>query len=329
MTPEAAPAILAEGLARRFGSTVAVDDLTLRVPRGEIFALLGPDGAGKTTTLRLLCGALPATAGTVTVEGIDLARDPEGVRARIGYMPQRFSLYGDLSVQENLDFYTDLFEVPKDVRAERTERLLEFSRLREFRGRLAEHLSGGMRQKLALACTLIHAPTVLLLDEPTTGVDPVSRREFWRILYSLHREGVTILVSTPYMDEAERCTTVGLMYEGRLISTEDPQAMKRQMRGEVVEVLAEPKALARRVLKGAPEVLSATVFGDRLHLIVPEAASAIPALVARLAGQGVRVVEARPIAPSLEDVFIAMIDARSERRERRAVPPQEKGALRG
>ncbi len=218
MRPDPTPAIVVEGLSRRFGATIAVDDLTLRISRGEIFALLGPDGAGKTTTLRMLCGALSPSAGRIIVEGIDLAHDPGGVQARIGYMPQRFSLYSDLSVQENLDFYADLFEVPAAARAERTARLLEFSGLTEFRDRLAEHLSGGMRQKLALACTLIHAPTVLLLDEPTTGVDPVSRREFWRILYDLHREGATILVSTPYMDEAERSTTVGLMYQSRLIS---------------------------------------------------------------------------------------------------------------
>jgi ABC-2 type transport system ATP-binding protein len=312
--PDPTAAIVADGLSRRFGTTVAVDDLSFRVARGEIFALLGPDGAGKTTTLRMLCGALSPSAGRIIVGGIDLARDPAGVQARIGYMPQRFSLYGDLSVQENLDFYADLFEIPATSRAQRMARLLEFSGLADFRGRLAEHLSGGMRQKLALACTLIHAPTVLLLDEPTTGVDPVSRREFWRILYDLHRDGATILVSTPYMDEAERSTTVGLMYQSRLISIEDPQAMKGRMRGEVVEVLAEPKAAARRILKDTPDVLSLTVFGDRLHLIVPSSTTAIPAVTARLTAQGIQVREARQVVPSLEDVFIALIE------ERRGVP---------
>ncbi len=310
MTDDAAPAISTAGLGRRFGKTVAVRDLTLRVARGEIFALLGPDGAGKTTTLRMLCGALPPSGGRVTIDGIDLQRDPDAVRARIGYMPQRFSLYTDLSVRENLEFYADLFEVPRAERHERTARLLAFSRLTEFQGRPAEHLSGGMKQKLALACTLIHAPTILLLDEPTTGVDPVSRREFWRILYDLHRDGATILVSTPYMDEAERSTMVGLMYEGDLISVEEPGAMKRGMRGEVVEVLADPKATARRLLKSQPEVLSETVFGDRLHLVVRDAASAIPALTVRLEQQGVTVREARQIPPSLEDVFISTISGR-------------------
>ncbi len=313
MSDAGAFAIATAGLVRQFGTTVAVRGLDLRVARGEIQALLGPDGAGKTTTLRMLCGALRPTSGRVVVDGIDLARDPGAVRSRIGYMPQRFSLYADLSVQENLDFYAGLFEVPQDARRERMSRLLEFSRLAAFRTRLAEHLSGGMKQKLALACTLVHAPTILLLDEPTTGVDPVSRREFWRILYDLHREGATILVSTPYMDEAERCTTVGLMYRGELISVEEPDAMRRRMRGEVVELVAEPKALARQALKAAPEVLAETVFGDRLHIVVPEAASAIPSLTRRLAARGVTVHEVRSIAPSLEDVFISMIDERRAR----------------
>ncbi len=311
MTQAALPVIRAEGLTKRFGPLPAVRDLHLRIARGEIFALLGPDGAGKTTTLRMLCGALAPSDGGVTVDGIDLIDDPEAARAKIGYMPQRFSLYGDLSVAENLGFYADLFEVPRAVRRERGARLLEFSGLGQFQGRLAEHLSGGMKQKLALACTLIHEPTVLLLDEPTAGVDPVSRREFWRILYDLNRQGVTIVVSTTYMDEADRCTTVGLMYGGELILTEDPRVMKRGMRAEVVELVAEPKAVARRVLKAAPEVLSLSVVGDRFHVIVASSVAAIPALSDRLTAEGATVVEARRVPPSLEDVFVAMILERS------------------
>jgi len=314
VTAVAPAAITAEGLTRRFGATVAVDRLTFRVDRGEIFALLGPDGAGKTTTLRMLCGALEPSAGQVAIEGIDLARDPEGVRERIGYMPQHFSLYADLTVTENLDFYADLFGVPPKARVERTARLLEFSGLTAFQGRLAEHLSGGMKQKLALACTLIHEPNVILLDEPTAGVDPVSRREFWRILYDLNRRSVTILVSTTYMDEADRCTTVGLMYGGALIAVEDPAVMKRRMRGDVVEIVATPKVEARAVLKRSPEVLSETVVGDRFHVVVGDAATAIPVLTERLAGQGVRVKDARAVPPSLEDVFVSII---SERRAAR------------
>jgi ABC-2 type transport system ATP-binding protein len=317
---DAEPILIAEGVTKRFGPVAAVRNLRLRVARGEIAALLGPDGAGKTTTLRMLCGALAPSEGRIVIDGIDVAANPEGARARIGYMPQRFSLYGDLTVIENLDFYTDLFEVPRGAREERGARLLAFSGLEQFRGRLAEHLSGGMKQKLALACTLIHEPAVLLLDEPTAGVDPVSRREFWRILYDLNRRGVTILVSTTYMDEADRCTSVGLIYRGEVIATRAPQEIKAQMRAEVVELVAQPKDAARRALKSAPEVLSQSVVGNRFRLIVPDAGAAIPALTRRLEAQQATLVEARRVPPSLEDAFIAMIHERTaaEAREREA-----------
>lgn len=305
-----ADAIDIAGVTRRFGDRTAVDDVTLRVPRGEMFALLGPDGSGKTTLLRMCCGALEPTAGRITVEGIDIARDARTAQAQIGYMPQRFSLYGDLSVQENLDFYSELFETPRAERAKRMAEVLEFSRLGPFRSRLAQQLSGGMKQKLALACTLIHSPSILLLDEPTTGVDPVSRREFWRLLYDLHRDGATIVASTPYMDEAERATTVGLMYQGRLISVEPPDAMRGRMRGDVLEVLAEPRDTVRRVLAASPDVRSQVVFGDRLHVVVRDAERAIPALRADLERAGATVGGIERIPPSLEDVFISMIEER-------------------
>ncbi|HKX20026.1 MAG TPA: ABC transporter ATP-binding protein [bacterium] len=304
------PALDVAGVTRRFGERAAVSDVSFQVPPGDVFALLGPDGAGKTTLLRMCCGAIPPTSGRVVVNGTDLARNPLAAQAGIGYMPQRFSLYGDLSVQENLDFYADLFDVPRAGRAARTVELLEFAGLTGFRGRLAQALSGGMKQKLALACTLIHSPSLLLLDEPTTGVDPVSRREFWRLLYDLHRGGATIVASTPYMDEAERATTVGFMYQGRLISVEPPDAMRSRMRGDVVELLAEPREIVRRVLGDSPYVLSQMVFADRLHVVVRDAAQAIPALRADLERAGARVLEAGPIPPSLEDVFISMIEAR-------------------
>ena len=322
MTPGESPAIFARGLRRRFGATVAVRDLSLSVARGEIFALLGPDGAGKTTTLRMLCGAVAPDAGTALIDGIDLSRDPERVHARLGYMPQRFSLYADLTVQENLDFYAALFAVPDEARAERERRLMEFSGLSAFRGRLAAQLSGGMKQKLALACTLIHEPAVLLLDEPTAGVDPVSRREFWRILYDLNRQGVTILVSTTYMDEADRCTTVGLLYAGDLVSVEDPGAMKRRMRGDVIEFVAEPRATARHVIERSKEILSETLIGDRFHAVVADAAAALPALTERLRGAGVQVRDARKVPPSLEDVFVTII---AERRAGAAAPEAARG----
>ncbi|HEX4836504.1 MAG TPA: ABC transporter ATP-binding protein [bacterium] len=323
MTAHVPPAIEAQGLWRRFGATVAVKELALHLAPGEIFALLGPDGAGKTTTLRMLSGAIAPTSGTITIEGIDLGRDPERVHERVGYMPQRFSLYGDLTVQENLDFYAQLFSVPPTTLAERGQRLLEFSGLSTFRARLAAQLSGGMKQKLALACTLVHDPRVLLLDEPTAGVDPVSRREFWRILYELNRGGVTILVSTTYMDEADRCTTVGLLYAGELIAVEDPGVMKRRMRGDVVEFVAEPKATARRIVQQSPEILSETVIGDRFHVVVADAARAIPVLTRRLTTAGVRVREAGKVPPSLEDVFVSVIA------ERRAGAPGAEEPARG
>ena len=304
------PALDIAGVTRRFGERAAVSDVTFQVPRGDVFALLGPDGAGKTTLLRMCCGAIPPTSGRIVVDGTDIARNPPAVQAGIGYMPQRFSLYGDLSVQENLDFYADLFDVPRAGRAARTVELLEFAGLTGFRSRLAQALSGGMKQKLALACTLIHSPSLLLLDEPTTGVDPVSRREFWRLLYDLHRGGATIVASTPYMDEAERATTVGFMYQGRLISVEPPDAMRSRMRGDVVELLAEPRETVRRVLGDAPYVLSQMVFADRLHVVVRDAAQAIPSLRADLEKAGARVLDVGQIPPSLEDVFISMIEAR-------------------
>ena len=322
MTPGESPAIFARGLRRRFGATVAVRDLSLSVARGEIFALLGPDGAGKTTTLRMLCGAVAPDAGSAVIDGIDLSRDPERVHARLGYMPQRFSLYADLTVQENLDFYAELFAVPDEARAERERRLMEFSGLSAFRGRLGAQLSGGMKQKLALACTLIHEPAVLLLDEPTAGVDPVSRREFWRILYDLNRQGVTILVSTTYMDEADRCTTVGLLYAGDLVSVEDPGAMKRRMRGDVIEFVAEPRATARHVIERSKEILSETLIGDRFHAVVADAAAALPALTERMRGAGVQVRDARKVPPSLEDVFVTII---AERRAGAAAPEAARG----
>lgn len=310
MTEPPPAAIVVEGLTRRFGEAVAVSNLSFTVGRGGIFALLGPDGAGKTTTLRMLVGAIAPTSGTITIDGIDIAREPEAVHARVAYMPQRFSLYDDLTVQENLDFYADLFGVPPNVRAERARRLLEFSGLGAFTGRLGGQLSGGMKQKLALATALIHDPHVLLLDEPTAGVDPVSRREFWHILYELNRGGATILASTTYMDEADRCTTVGLLYQGELIAVEDPGALRRRLQGDVVEFVAEPRKAARRIVAGSAEVLSVTLVGNRFRVVVADAATGIPALTGRLTAQGVQVGKVEPIPPSLEDAFVSVIAAR-------------------
>ncbi len=300
-------AVQAEGLRKQFGEIVAVAGVSVAVRPGELFALVGPDGAGKTTTMRMLCGVLVPDGGTARVAGFDVVREPEQVKLRIGYMPQRFSLYEDLTVAENLRFFADLYEVPRAQRAEREQRLLQFSRLGPFTDRLARDLSGGMRQKLALMCTLIHEPQVLFLDEPTTGVDPVSRRELWRILYSLLGRGVTLFLTTPYMDEAERCQRVALMARGRVMACDAPARLKEQMPGVVFEVRCTPLREGQALLHAVEGVRAAHVFGERLHVWVEEAAGAEERIEAALARGGVRITSLRAVPPSLEDVFVSVL----------------------
>jgi ABC-2 type transport system ATP-binding protein len=313
--PRDAQATLMEGaaievraLTRRFGPVTAVDRLSLTIPRGELFGLVGPDGGGKTTTLRMLAGILPPTEGDALVAGRSIQAAPEAVKDRIAYMSQRFGLYGDLTVLENLAFYADLFEMPRRERVARIDRLLEFSKLTQFRHRLADKLSGGMKQKLGLACALVHTPEILLLDEPTNGVDPVSRRDFWGILYDMLKEGVTILVTTAYLDEAERCNRVGLMHQGRLLAADVPRRIKALMGGDLVEILVREAWRARAALAGLPKVTGVTLFGHRLHVAVENAARDLPAVHAALEAAGLTPRETRQITPSLEDVFIAMVE---------------------
>ena len=297
-------AIETSGLSRSFGAVHAVAGLTMSVPTGRIYGLVGPDGAGKTTTLRLLCGALLPDGGQATVMGIDVARDPEGVRRRIGYMPQRFSLYGDLTVRENMLFFADIYGVPRAEQGQLLDRLLAFSQLSKFQGRRADALSGGMKQKLALACALIHKPDLLMLDEPTTGVDPVSRREFWDIVRdTVNQEGMTVLVSTPYMDEADRCHIVGFMRAGALMATGSPRELQSLVSGVVLEVHATPYHEAQQRLRGIPGVREVQVFGDRLHVV---ADTALPedALRRQLDGGGVTLGSVRQVQPTMEDVFM-------------------------
>src|SRR5512132_2966858 len=237
-------AIETRGLTKQYRGSTAVDGIDLRAPRGQIYGLVGPDGAGKTTTIRMLCGIIAPTAGQAIVAGYPVLTQPEQVIARIGYMSQKFTLYGDLTVRENLDFFAEMHGVSRQERDTRAVRLLEFSRLAEYQSRRAENLSGGMKQKLALACTLIHRPEVLFLDEPTTGVDPVSRREFWKILYDLLREGVTLFVATPYMDEAERCARVGFLSSGKFLAEGTPEELKRRLVYQIVELRARPRETA-------------------------------------------------------------------------------------
>jgi ABC-2 type transport system ATP-binding protein len=301
-----AKAIEISGVTRRFGATVAVDNLSLEVARGEILALVGPDGAGKTTLIRLICGALAVDAGELRVDGVDVVRQTAQVQAAIGYMPQRFSLYPDLSVMENLRFYGDIFGVSRALFTTRATALLDEFALAAFASRLAEKLSGGMKQKLALACTLIHSPATILLDEPTAGVDPVSRREFWRILYGINRTGTTIFVSTPYMDEAERANRVAFITDGSILSCGTPEDLKKQLQGSVVEIVCGKRREARRALRDDPQVRSVEVFGEALHALVASA-EAIPELTQRLAAAQIPNARLREIPPSLEDTFVARL----------------------
>jgi ABC-2 type transport system ATP-binding protein len=274
-------------LTRDFKKTRAVDSLDLSIPPGELFGLVGPDGAGKTTTLRLLAGLLDISSGSAQVAGYDLARQAEAIKPKIGYMAQQFSLYGELSVVENLSFFSELYDVPVTELQERTERLLTFAGLTEFKDRWAAHLSGGMQKKLALACTLIHEPEILLLDEPTTGVDPVSRREFWDILAELYLGGTTVVVSTPYMDEADRCSRVGLMYAGRLVVCAEPEQIRAQIEGDLVELRPDDWQAALPLIEAFPGVLEVQTYGELLHVFVDSAEKRLPEIKAALKGRGI------------------------------------------
>ncbi|MEN6450957.1 MAG: ABC transporter ATP-binding protein [Thermoguttaceae bacterium] len=300
-------AIRIEHLTKRFGELAAVDDLSLSVAEGEIFGLVGPDGAGKTTTMRLLASIMEPTSGDAWVAGFHIVREAERIKENIGYMSQRFGLYPDLTVIENLNFYADVYSEPRRGRAEKVDRLLGFSNLTPFRRRLAGNLSGGMKQKLGLACALIHTPKVLLLDEPTNGVDPVSRRDFWRILHQLLEQRVTIFVSTAYLDEADRCHRVGLVHRGRLLAAGTPAELKRQMRGTILEIRTEQPRDAVPVLKRRMPDASVGLFGDRVHVVVADEAHARASLDAAFADEKLGAASVRTIAPSLEDVFISML----------------------
>jgi ABC-2 type transport system ATP-binding protein len=299
-------AIRMDNLSKVFGSNRAVDSLTLSVAEGEIFGLVGPDGAGKTTAMRMLAAILEPTSGEASVAGIDVKKEPEAVKDVIGYMSQRFGLYTDLTVMENLDFYADLYGVPRRGREEQVERLLAFSNLTPFKRRLAGNLSGGMKQKLGLACALIHTPKVLLLDEPTNGVDPVSRRDFWRILYHLLKERVTIFVSTAYLDEAERCSRIGLMHQGRLLACDTPSGVKSLMAGVLLEVRCGSCRDSARLLREAGE-RSVAVFGDKVHVVVDDREAGTARVESALKRAGAQSFDISVAEPSLEDVFMATV----------------------
>jgi len=302
-------AISLRGLTRKFKELTAVSGISFEVAPGELFGLVGPDGAGKTTTLRMLAGVLRPTAGDATVGGVSVVGDPEGVKHRIAYMSQRFGLYTDLTVRENIDFYADLYRVPAADRPARLERLYHFSNLGPFEGRLAGKLSGGMKQKLSLCCALIHRPEILLLDEPTFGVDPISRRDLWLILHEMVAEGVTVLVTTAYMDEAERCDHVALINRGQIIALDRPAGLQSNLGGEVVSVRPTDERKALELLRAAPGVRRAALFGDTIHVTVTSRERDWPPLEARLREAGIDLLSVQPIEPSLEDVFIERVAA--------------------
>ena len=308
MNAPLASAIVAEGLTKTFPGVRAVDALTFDVRAGEIFGLVGPDGAGKTTTLRMLAGIMTPDAGAARIAGIDVVRRPEQAKHALSYMPQRFGLYEDLTVDENIRFYADLFGVKRADREARTAELLRAAGMSEFRKRLAAKLSGGMKQKLGLVCALIHRPEVILLDEPTTGVDPASRRDFWRILYELLREGVAILTSTAYLDEAERCHRVALLHQGRLLFCDTPPNLKSRLGKGVLSIATSDPRAVRTRLEGADGISSLVMNGDGLHLVVDDPGRRIPQIVDLLKAAQAPCDSVHEVAPTIEDLFVDAVE---------------------
>lgn len=300
-------AIQTQALTKKFGSIVAVDHLDIRVKENEIYGLVGPDGAGKTTTMRMLCSLLVQDSGSAMVGTYDTVSDSEEIIRHIGYMPQRFSLYGDLTVEENLIFYSEIYQVPPEISKEKIQYLLKFSNLQEHSYKLADQLSGGMKQKLALACNLIHTPKYLFLDEPTIGVDPVARRELWKILFELREQGVTILVSTPYMDEAERCDEIGFMNNGKIIKNDNPAKIIEDFRKHIVKLYSGDNYGAREIARRLHYVEDAYMLGEELHLVLDDFDLVNRKLIEDFSSNGVEINHLSRTEPSLEDVFVNII----------------------
>ena len=305
-------AVKTENLTKMFDGSTAVDQLTLSVVKGEIFGLVGPDGAGKTTTMRLLTSIMEPSSGDAWVAGYHTVREAESIKEKIGYMSQRFGLYPDLTVMENIEFYADIYGVPRKGRETGIDRLLSFSNLIPFKKRHAGNLSGGMKQKLGLACALIHTPEVLFLDEPTNGVDPVSRRDFWRILYQLLREKVTIFVSTAYLDEAERCNRLGLIHKGKLLAMGTPDKIKKLMSGSILEVRASVPRQAAGVLRKEFGRESVSLFGDKVHVVTSAPEHTAHGIESVLRKSDLKIYGIRPIEPALEDVFVSVLGHEQE-----------------
>lgn len=298
-----------ENLVKVFGENRAVNGLNLQVRAGEMVGLVGPDGAGKTTSIRLMCGLLQPTSGKIRLAGYDLPQQVEKAREHLGYLAQNFSLYKDLSVTENLEFFGEVFEVPDAERRTRSEELLHFAGLAQFADRPAGALSGGMQKKLGLACALVHRPRVLLLDEPTGGVDPVARQEFWQLLIALLRGGSAVLVSTPYMDEAMRFNRVFFMNRGHILTDDSPRGLMSRLEGRVLELAAKPQNEARRIAAADPDVEDVQAFGDQLHLRVSNSAGPTKRLPKSLEAAGIRLIHLKPVEATLEDVFMQLLEA--------------------
>jgi ABC-2 type transport system ATP-binding protein len=312
---EPSPAINVLELTKSFPGVLAADRLSFQAQAGEVFGLVGPDGAGKTTTLRMLAGVLTPDSGSASIAGCDVTQHPEGVKAQISYMPQRFGLYEDLTVDENIRFYADVFGIARTEREQRARQLLQVAGMGPFGSRLAGNLSGGMKQKLSLVCALIHRPRVILLDEPTNGVDPVSRRDFWHILYSLLEEGIAIVMSTAYLDEAERCHRVALMHQGRILFCDAPSNLKMKLRGAVVAVASNEPLRLREVLAHAEGILNVVLVASGVHVIVDNAEVRIPELRARITDARVRFDSVEQAVPTIEDLFVAAVQENSNRRQ--------------
>jgi ABC-2 type transport system ATP-binding protein len=308
----ATDALRFEKTSKRYGAVKALDAVSIDIARGEMFGVIGPDGAGKTTAIRLACGLLKPDEGRISVLGRDPVREHRAVTTAIGYLSQRFSLYGDLTIDENIAFFAEIHGVGRYQEAR--NRLLEMTQLTPFRARRADRLSGGMKQKLALACTLVHEPQVLLLDEPTTGVDPVSRREFWKLLSEFLGQGLTIVMTTPYLDEAERCARVALLHEGKLLAIDRPVTLQAALSGQLIEVITETARPPVDVLASVPGVDDVQTFGDRAHARIASGTQeqGVANVTSTLRAQGIHVISARPVPATLEDVFIALITKKTD-----------------
>ncbi len=309
-------AVTVENLEKRFGSFVAVDRVSFQVRRGEVFGFLGPNGAGKSTTIRMLCGILQPSGGSGTVAGFDIHKQPEQIKENIGYMSQKFSLYQDLTVEENIDFYSGIYCIPPEKKKARKEWVIEMAGLSGHRCSPTAVLSGGWKQRLALGCAILHEPPIVFLDEPTSGVDPISRRQFWDLIYELSGQGVTIFVTTHYMDEAEYCDRLGLIYRGELIALGTPHALKNEMmREDVLEVICDRADAAMPEIARLPTVREAAMFGNGLHLVTDDASAAEAEVRQLLDARGYRLDRIEKIIPSLEDVFVSLIEARDRAHE--------------